>query len=269
MFSISTLRLPALVTAALLFCAHGVASAAEDEGIVTDRPDFVESSKVVGLGHFQIETSVLAERARSEAMRIRTLSTPTLLRYGVSDTVELRLETDGRIVERTSAPGATRSTAAGYADTALGVKWHVLDEAAGMPSVGVLLHADLASGSNGFKGEGVRPSLRAALEWDLAHDFSLGLMPGVGVERNDAGARYRYGILGLVLGKELTPQTRAFVELAAPKIARAVDGGTVSSFDTGAAWLLSPRCQLDFMVSFGLNRRTPDVAVTAGVSFKL
>ena len=69
---------------------------AADDGIVTDRPDFVESSNVVGRGRFQIETSVLAERDKSDGVRARTYSMPTLLRYGVGDVLELRVETDGR-----------------------------------------------------------------------------------------------------------------------------------------------------------------------------
>ena len=248
--------------AGLVLLAPMTATAADD-GIVTDRPDFVESSNVVGRGRFQIETSVLAERDKQDGMRARTYSTPTLLRYGVSDVLELRVETDGRTVEH--AGGST----AGYADTALGVKWHVQDEAAGRPSVGVLLHADLPSGSRAWRGQGVRPSLRVAAEWELPGGMSLGVMPGVGQERTDAGKRYGYGIVGVVLGKELTPQWRAFVEVAAPQIARSADGGTVATFDAGMAWLLSERCQLDTMLALGLNRRSPDAALTVGLSFKL
>ncbi|MDQ2821449.1 MAG: transporter [Pseudomonadota bacterium] len=246
------------------------ALAAEDGDIITDRPDFVESSKVVGIGRFQIETSVAAEQDRDVGVRRRSYSTPTLLRYGISDTLELRVETDGRMIEQTTLQHrGARSTAAGYADTALGVKWHVVDDAPGVPSMAVLLHADLASGSEIFRGEGVRPSLRVAAEWDLPAGMALGVMPGIGIERAVGAGRYSYGVLGVVLGKEITPTVRAFIEIAAPKIARARDGGTAATFDTGAGWLLAERCQLDAMASFGLNRRTPDLALTIGFSYKL
>ena len=248
--SIQYPRLAKTCLASIALLAPLSAVAGDDDGIVTDRPDFVESSNVVGRGRFQIETSVLAERDKTDGVRARTYSMPTLLRYGVGDVLELRLETDGRTVQHAGSEG----TSAGYADTALGVKWHVQDEAPGRPSVGVLLHADLDSGSRTWRGQGVRPSLRVAAEWELPGDLALGVMPG---------------ILGVVLGKELTPTWRAFVEVAAPQIARSANGGTVATFDTGMAWLLSDRCQLDAMLALGLNRRTPDAALTVGLSFKL
>jgi hypothetical protein len=263
--SIQYPRLAKTCLASIALLAPLSAVAGDDDGIVTDRPDFVESSNVVGRGRFQIETSVLAERDKTDGVRARTYSMPTLLRYGVGDVLELRLETDGRTVQHANGEG----TSAGYADTALGVKWHVQDEAPGRPSVGVLLHADLDSGSRAWRGQGVRPSLRVAAEWELPGDLSLGVMPGIGRERTDDGKRYGYGILGVVLGKELTPTWRAFVEVAAPQIARSANGGTVATFDTGMAWLLSDRCQLDTMLALGLNRRTPDAALTVGLSFKL
>lgn len=253
---------------ACLLCVAPLAPAA-DEAIVTDRPDFVESSLVVGKGRLQIETSLLLERDRQPQGRARSVSTPTLLRIGVSETLELRAETDGRIRARQpdAAGGATRR-ALGYADTALGLKWHALDAQGNRPSVGVLLHADLDSGSRAFRGDGVRPSLRVAAEWDLPRDWSLGVMPGIGQERDEDGRRYRYGSLGVVLGKELREGLRGFVELALPQIARASHGGTQASIDLGAAWLLSRDCQLDAMFSRGLNGRTPDTALTVGLSFR-
>jgi hypothetical protein len=259
-----------LLLAALCGLAPLAAHAADDDTIVTDRPDFVESSQVVGKGRAQVETSILLERDRHDDTRERTLSTPTLLRFGVSDTLELRLETDGRVVARTTdLPSGARSTMAGYADTSFGVKWHLADQQDLAPSVGVLVHADLPSGSSALRGAGVRPSLRFSAEWELPAEMSLGVMPGIALERNDAGARYSHGIFGIVLGKGWTERLRGFVELAAPHIARSSNGGTQATFDVGAAYLLSARCQIDTMLSRGLNRRTPDLSWTFGLSYKL
>ena len=243
----------------LALCAIHCAQAA-DEAIETDRPDFVESSKVVGKGRLQLETSLLLERDRHEAGRERSVATPTLLRVGVHDDLELRVETDGRI--------HVQGGESGYADTSLGLKWHAMDARRGLPSVGVLLHAELPSGSRAFRGSGVRPSLRVAGEWELPSGMSLGVMPGLGRERDDEGRRYTYGVLGVVLGKEVNERLRGFAEVALPQIARGRHGGTQASFDVGAAYLLSKSCQVDAMFSRGLNNRTTDTAFTIGLSFR-
>jgi hypothetical protein len=260
-----------LPLAAALCCvfATSAARAADDEPISTDRPDFVESSQVVGKGRFQLETSVQWERAREDGLRVRTLSTPTLLRIGMGESAELRIETDGRnLIHASGEP-----TVAGYADTALGVKWHLADQQGegfgGMPSMAVLLHADLPSGSRTLRGHGVRPSLRLAAEWDLPGGYAFGVMPGLGQESDDAGKRYGYGVLAATFGKEFNERVRGFVEVAAPQIARATHGGTQASFDTGLTYLVNKDCQLDVSLTHGLNRRSADVSLAFGLSVRM
>lgn len=246
-----------------------------NEAIVTDRPDFVESSAVVGRGRVQIETSVAFERGGDDNSASRATATPTLLRVGLGEAFELRLETDGR-VHRWSAGagqgGAQDTSASGMADTALGLKWHVRDGGDGAgsaPALGLLLHADFASGARQLRGDGVRPSLRAVAEWELTDGVALGLMPGLASERDAQGRRFTSAIAGVVVGKEWTPRWRSFIELAAPRLARASHGGSLVSIDAGGAYLLSRQCQLDAALSAGLNRQTPALGLSFGLSVKL
>ncbi|MBS0444977.1 MAG: transporter [Proteobacteria bacterium] len=129
--------------------AHAPQARAADEAIVTDRPDFVESSDVVGRGRFQIETGYQSGRTSSGGLTTRTRTTPTLLRIGVGETVELRAETDG--FAHQSADG--QPSASGFSDWSLGAKWHMRDgdEEHGMPSIGWLLHADLDEHGKSFR----------------------------------------------------------------------------------------------------------------------
>ena len=64
-----------------LILSMGVAAspAWADDPIATDRPDFVESSQTVGLGRWQIETSVAWEEDEDGAFEASAFSTPTLL----------------------------------------------------------------------------------------------------------------------------------------------------------------------------------------------
>lgn len=248
------------LAAMLMLAFAGPGRAADGDNIATDRPDFVESSEVVGKGRLQVETSFARERSAS----VHTTSTPTLLRAGVSDTLELRFESDGRVHERSDGADAR-----GYADASIGVKWHAADASGYAPSLGILLHADLPSGSAWLRGSGVRPSLRVAGEWELPADMSVGVMPGISYETDDSGRRFANGIFGVVLGKELTPRWRAFVELSSPQIASARHGGSQASVDAGASFQVNAGLQLDFAIARGLNKRTPDASWTVGLSFRL
>jgi hypothetical protein len=273
MTSMTSKRLLPLAAAILCGLAATTARAGDDEPIATDRPDFVESSQVVGKGRLQLETSLQWERQRGDDLHTRTLSMPTLLRIGVGESTELRIETDGRNVIHASDPSSgAPATLAGWADTAVGLKWHLADQQGegfgAAPSLGVLLHADLPSGSRELRGHGVRPSLRLAAEWELPGGYSFGVMPGLAQESDEQGKRYGYGILAATVGKEFSERLRGFVELAAPQIARVSHGGTQASFDTGLAYLVNKDCQVDVSLVHGINRRSPDLALAFGLSLR-
>ena len=261
---------------ALLAClpAWAQQGASGDEPLKTDRPDFVETSEVVGKGRVQLETSLLVERERSSEERQRTYSMPTMLRVGVSEALELRIESDGRIVQHTrDKASGERTTRAGYADSSLGVLWHVQDGEGKRPSVGVLLDATLPTGSNSLRGKGVRPSLRMVGEWELPGEMELGVMPGIAVEHEEENERntprHGYGLFGISLDKAFSERLHGLVELSLPRIAHVRHGGTQASVDVGATYLLSKDCQLDTLFSRGLNHRTPYASWTVGLSFRL
>ena len=258
-----------LRTVAFLAATLSCALAQAEDSIVTDRPDFVESSDVVGLGRFQVETGLTSDRHAQDGVTVRTLTTPTLFRYGIGETTELRLETDGWTHERTSdAVAGTSATARGWSDLSLGVKWHVLEGKDSTPGVAWLLHVDTATGSKAFRGVGLRPSLRAAIEWDLPEEFSLGVMPGVYVDRNDAGKRYTGAILAATLGKEWSPRWHSFLEVAGQQLASKRNGGAVVTLDAGLAFVATPTLQFDIEVARGLSDAAPDLESGVGVSIK-
>jgi hypothetical protein len=264
------LALSGLMSSILLLSGQlALAAEEEKEELVSDRPDFVESSKVVGRGVVQLETSVAFERNESNGVRERTSTTPTLLRVGISDSVELRFETDGRTVARTDVLAAgTHSTERGYADTAIGVKWHAMDPVGSLPSLGFLLHFDTASGSAAFRGNGVRPSLRMAAEWDLPGDLSLGVMPGVMFDKEANGERFTSGIFAVALDREWNKQVHTFVELAVPQMASNEHGGNQATFDVGGTYLVAKDLQLDIGFFRGLNKNTPSLSWTVGLTAK-
>lgn len=248
-----------------------LALAAQADAISTDRPDFVESSDVVGKGHVQIETGFQSEREAANGIRTRTRTTPTLLRIGLNDALEFRAETDGLTLARStdSALGAS-STQRGWADVSLGLKWRTQDgdEDKGTPSMAWLVHADLDTGSAAFRGQGVRPSLRFVAEWELAHEVSVGVMPGIVLDRNAAGKRFVSSMFAVTVSKGWTREWHTFVELAGQQFAARRNGGSLVSVDAGATYLVNDSLQLDVSFARGLTRETPDFQWGVGASFR-
>ena len=102
----------------------------------------VESSATVGASALQIETSL----AHSRNGALRSWSTPTLVRIGIGEVLELRAESDFWVRE---ASGANTHT--GVADLFVGLKWAATVGQAGMPGLGLLLHTNLPTGSRQWR----------------------------------------------------------------------------------------------------------------------
>lgn len=261
------IRPVAVALAVFLAGAHIQVQAAEAESaIATDRPDFVESSVVVGRGVFQLETSLAYERDRRGGGDVKSWTTPTLLRFGITDTLELRLETDAFTSQRSITNGQGANVA-GFADVSLGVKWHIGDEAeSGRPSTALLFHVDIDSGSAEFRRNGLAPSVRGVAEWSLSGGFSLGAMAGVVWDRAENSENFQSGILAVTVGKTFTDHLRGFVELAGRSLAKQQYGGNTVTFDAGLAYALDRDTQWDVAIAVSTNRETPDHALTVGFS---
>jgi hypothetical protein len=256
---------PALVLVALAIAAPSCARAADEGEITTDRPDFVESSEVVD--HVQVETGLESALDRHEGLQSRTLTTPTLVRVGLSRAFEFRLETDG-FTDATTSDG-TRTQAQGMSDVSLGLKWRVQDgEEGGQASVAWLGDVEAPSGSAAFRGAGWRPSVRLVAEWALRDEWSIGFMPGLKLDRTADGHEFANGLAAVVVGNGFAPHWDAFVELAAQQIVARRYGGNILTFDTGIAHRLTPDFQLDASLFIGLTDAAPAVQWGLGASFR-
>lgn len=180
-----------------------------------------------------------------------TISTPMLLKYGAADNIEVRIAPEGFV---------RQDGKSGLGDIAFGIKWHSQDRdtVLGKAAVSWILHVDTPSGSNQFQGNGIRPSLRTVMTWDLPYDLALGVMPGIKSDTRVDTHRFTSASFGTVLNKRINHRFRAFVELSASQIARAGDGGVLASWDFGAAYLVNNDIQLGVRAGIAANRNTPN-----------
>lgn len=235
----------------LLFLSAAV-SAQDREPVNADRPGIADGSQTVGPGVFQVELG--AQREHDGGLHV--LSTPLLLRYGLSAPLELRVEGDG--YSRATAPGFHAS---GWAPLSVGFKVHFNDK----PSLGIIGRYFPASGSGAFKSEHPSADLRLAADVDLSERWSIN--PNVGVATQDDGdGRFTSALAAMTLQFNVTKKFNVFVDgaLQSPESR----GGSSSVIaDTGAAWIVGNDTQLDVSAGWGARGTTaPNVFVSAGIS---
>ena len=158
-----------------------------------------------GMAYFETTPSVAGKGSSNP----RTYSTPTLLRYGLTDDVELRLFTNSLTVE--SSPNR-----AGFSPVVFDMKVHFWDENKDLflPAVGMEILLQSTFGSS-FLNTGVQPSLNLLfskdLVWDTVLEASVGLQSGdIGLNKGDS---YEMTVQG-ALTTNVTERISLFVQTA-------------------------------------------------------
>ncbi|XHS77673.1 transporter [Burkholderiaceae bacterium UC74_6] len=244
-------------TLALSLLCAAAAAAHADDAISPDRPSATNGPDVVGTGVVQIETGPAGTKDNSA----RAIGLPWVLRVGLTSAVELRVDSGG--YQRVRQGGTSVS---GWNDIGLGAKWKLREGDGAMPSIGLLGHLSFATGSGAFRGQGTRPEIDIPLSWDLSNGLSLGVMPGVYQDRNDAGQHYTGSVLTICLTQNLPGDWSVFGEVAGQRLAAERNGGRVVTVDAGVSRLLTKDVMIDAAVFRGVSHQAPDWQWTVGVS---
>jgi hypothetical protein len=254
-------RPQAMLLAALLAVLPLLAAQHACAAPLPPSPDLLEPLDVVSTGRWQSDVVVPTARSLRERLADDVFGAPTLLRVGVGRSIELRTAVDAappRSAFETSTDAMRRLH--GFTDVSFGAKWRVRGGDAGwLPGVAWLANVETTTGSPAFRDRDFRPSLRATAEWELPHDMTLGLMPGIFRDRDDNGKHYAAGVLALTLGKAWTPRLHSFVELAGERVAQQGYRGAQVNVDTGLAFHATQSLQVAAVVSRGFMNTTQDV----------
>jgi Putative MetA-pathway of phenol degradation len=243
-------------TALLALAIAGTAFAQGEDLISADRPGIADSSTTIRRGAWQIEAGLERDDQTAE----RTLSTPALVRYGLSDAFELRLEGSG--YQRVTA--ATSSS--GWAPVSIGAKLHIMEEDAQRrrPSVGLIARVFVPSGSGEFRSTTATADLRLAADLDLNEHWSVN--PNAGIRFDDDNGRFTAALAALTVQYNVSPRLNGFVDGGMQTPERR--GGTSSLLvDAGVAWIVGRSTQLDASIGWGAHGETPPrVFWSAGLS---
>ena len=266
--------LSSLVFAGLLhIAALAYAEPADDnqnDYINADRPGIADGSNVVGQGRFQIETGIQLERHRHSSDRDVTTFIPTLLRLGISQNLEARMEGETYTwMKRNNSNQGTKLNK-GFAPSSLGLKYHFIDpEGVERPSVGAIVRVFPPSGSGSFRTTRTTGDFRLAADWDFAPQWSLNPNIGVAAYQEDPDSpRYVAGLLAATLNYNPSKTFNIFLDmgLQSPESHR---GKTSVIFDVGLAYIIGHNTQLDISVGTGATGVTPPRPfISAGISHR-
>jgi hypothetical protein len=239
-----------------------------ENALVTDRPDAAEASVTVGQLIFQTETSFSFAYNKDAGATTNTYSFPTLLRFGIIDPLELRIE--GEIFSVQTQTGTARQSDVNDLD--FGLKGHLFDQAGWRPSLGLLAHITTPIGRAPFTDSGYAPIFKVIADWDLPKDFSLGSNLGFDVPvRDSAGDKYARILYTFALGIPspwISERLGFFLEHAGA-IATQSGKDHELSINSGVTFLITPNMQIDTFVGIGLNDATDDIGTGLGFSFRI
>jgi len=244
-----------LCVALLLSARRGRAETPEPEAdaINPDRPGIADGSAVVGRAHVEVETGLQLEWRENE----RSLLFPTLLRLGLGDHLEARLEGNTYTRLRVAQAGSEAAVSDGMAPLSLGLKAHFQDShGAHRPSLGAILRVFPSSGSGEFHTRHGTGDLRLAADWDFAPKLSLNPNIGIAVVEDESGKAF--GALLSALTLTFAPKSRVgfFVD-GALQSPEQLHGRSVVIYDAGATFVLGRDVQLDVSAGAGAAGTTP------------
>jgi hypothetical protein len=231
-----------LTTVLLVLVSGSVFAQQQPEAtIVADRPGLADGSATVGRGVAQLETGLTAADEGDQSLTL-----PTLLRFGLSDRLELRVESD--VAGRTSGTTELAPIAAGFKLRLTG----------GAIPLSLIASVQPPSGGGAFRTTDFESEARLVSDIDLGNDFSL--TPNLGVSLAEGGPAT--AIFAMTLEKELG-RALPFVDFETSS----GDGDTSLIADAGVAWIVRPDTQLDVSAGFDLaGNAYPDWFISAGYS---
>ncbi len=234
--------------------AQGSASPAEPEFIITDRPDFTESTLAVPRRTVQIEAGLTWLRGSDGT---KTLNLPeTLLRWGVGGKTEVRLGIPDALFQRSPQ----RIT--GLSDTYLGFK-RELGKYGGF-DLAIIPAINLPTGSAGFSTGGVDPEFVVAWARDLGGSWAVSGLIGAAWLR-DTGGRNLSPFVTVSVGRPIRGRLSTFLEYAGTFPEHGSDSQLLHH---GYLYLLNRNSQIDIHGGFGLVRAAPDFFIGAGYSVR-
>ncbi len=184
-----------------------------------------------------------------------------IMRYGLTDDLELRLISDGFTITNTEEKKLT-----GISPQSFDIKYHLIDapEDGLMPAVGIEALVQTTWSSPVYRG-GTQGALSVNFDHALPYDLALEYNVGFNGEQLESGDSQYQLALSWALQKNLTNDFALFVN----GFTNTGAGLTTSSIGAGAQLTINDRIAVFFNSSAGLTATTPDLFSLVGFAIAL
>lgn len=261
--------LSAVLTFSSLFAAS-TAPAEELRSFCPDRPGLNTPTCVVDRGHWVIETSFV-DWAHDEDAAQSTDTTAlgaSLIRYGLTDTLELRASWDGfgfsntrdrlaHVSERTSGDG----------DLGLSLRQNFRNPDGSGFAFAAVPYLTLPTGSDGFTAGDWGAGLLVPVSFDLGGGVSFAMTPEIdaAVDADGNGRHVAFGS-AIGLGISVTDSLSLAVETQIIRDDDPAGPTTTALAGLASSWMVRDDLQLDAGIVLGLNSESPDWELYSGVA---
>lgn len=227
--------------------------------LVSDRPDFTESTVVVRPGVIQTEMGVTVG---AEGGRAQLSTGEIVMRIGVRKGLELRFGGEGLVAERASGSRWQR----GVSDAEIGLKIGVWEQRRYLPALSLIPILSLPTGASAFSSGGYEPTIKFALDKDLIAGFTVGGNLNLSSLRTDTGRFIQRGY-SLSLGHDLVAGFGGYWEVYG--FTPWEEGSTTAWIgNTGLTHAVGKNAQLDVRVGKRMSGVGPDWFAGVGFVFR-
>ncbi|AMV28350.1 hypothetical protein VT84_28360 [Gemmata sp. SH-PL17] len=245
----------------------------EPDPIVTERPDFTNSSRTIGRNRIQLESGYTFTSDGRGASRMNSHAfLEALVRVGIfADWFEVQIGQNflhTRAADPANPAGVNLQT--GPQDLYLASKFALTKQDGILPETAVTLQMTLPTGSREQGSNKVLPGLLFLYSWDVIPDrISLaGSSVFANAEEDDHG--YFSYAQSLSVGYTLTKRLSAYTECFAlfPSGATPTQVGPEYYYNGGFLYQVTPNFQLDIRFGVGLNKHADDFFTGVGFAIR-
>ena len=239
-----------------------------DEPLITDRPDFTESSSTVGLGVVQLEMgySFVYNDDDATGDETHTHTAPeTLLRVGFLENVELRVGWT-YVWENTEVSGVHASTDGG-SDLSIGLKIDLFEQCCWRPEQAIIVSTASDSGATNFSSNTFTTNVTYSYSWELANEWGLGANSGFFTDREGTDD-FVVWTQSVALGIPLNDCWGTYIEYFGLYETQKAGAINQHFMNGGFTYLWNNNLQFDVRAGLGLNDDADDFFTGTGVSMR-